>query len=312
MIILFPYPLNAVIVLLLDTFGICLSFWVYRANKLSKVNRGFSLMVASILAWITFYHFAQYDNSTFWYRLSVASVFLFLIAYYFFIVRWFLQKSEWYKSFGIFVLLYGLIFGILSVTTNLIIADSETLGQLLTKPVLGYLGWWILYIFAMLVTLVINWALIKDYLTYSKENKLKIQYFLMGLIIFAGLNIIFNIIIPVFFNDYRLYEIGNYSLIFFLVFTAYAIVKHKLFDVKILISQLLVFMIWTFVATRVALSTSRQELLINSSLALLVFISGILLLRSISKEKELAEKLHKELSKKTGELIKKMEDIVKE
>jgi len=122
------------------------------------------------------------------------------------------------------------------------------------------------------------------------------------------------------------YELGNYSIFFLSGFVAYAIIKHKLFDIKILLSQILVLVIWIFVIIRTVLSNNQQELLLNGLLALLIFISGSLLLLSISKEKNLTIKLLEEtqksldlekmlrekLAKKTGEMIKRMEEIVKE
>ncbi len=326
MIIPFSYPINVSILTVLNIVGICLAFRVYWSNRSISVNKGFFLTVIAILAWIDFYYLAQGDNSVFWYRLSASFVFLMFIVYYFFTVRWFLGKYGWYEKFGYFVLIYSFIFAVLSITTNLIIADSEVIGSSLTKPILNPVGWWILYVFAAVVTIIINWALIKEYLVYPKENKLKFQYFIVGIVIFGGLNIIFNVILPAFFNDYRFYELGNYSVIFFLIFTAYAIVKHNLFDIKIFLSQTLVFIILVFVVARVVLSSNTQELLVNISLAILVFITGILLLSSISKEKkltiklleetkkslELEKKLREKITKKTGEMIKKMEDIVKE
>jgi len=283
-------------------------------------------MVITILGWIDFYYLAQGNNSVLWYRVSAAFVFLMFIAYYFFTVRWFLKKDGLYKKFGYFVLIYSSIFAAISMTTNLIISDSEIIGHYLTKPILNPIGWWILYVFASVVTIIINWALIKEYLVYPKENKLKFQYFIVGIVIFGGFNIIFNVILPAFLNDYRFYELGNYSVFFFLIFTAYAIVKHHLFNIKIFLSQTLVFIIWVFVVTRIVLSSNINELSINASLAVLIFIAGLLLLRSMSKENDLANKLLEEtkrsldlekklregLAKKTGEMIKKMEDIVRE
>jgi len=40
MIIPFPYPVNTILIAILNVFGISLAFWVYWANKKEKVNRG--------------------------------------------------------------------------------------------------------------------------------------------------------------------------------------------------------------------------------------------------------------------------------
>jgi len=200
MIIPFPYPINLILVVLLDLFGLYLSFIVYWANRSSKVNRGFFLMVLFILSWVTSYYFAQYGNSIFWFRLFTASVFFFFIAYYFFIIRWFLQKENWYKVFGWFVLVYGLFCGFLSITTSLIISDFKIIDNLFVKPVFYPIGWWLFYGYAILLTIMISWILAKDYFNYSTNHQEKILYFLGGFLLSAGLNIIFNVMFPIFFS----------------------------------------------------------------------------------------------------------------
>jgi len=227
MFIFFPLvsPLNTVFIVLLDLFGLFLAFSVYWSNKSSNINKGFSLMVTTILAWVNFYYLAQYDNSTFWFRLANISVFFFFIAYYFFTIKWFLKKKRWYNYFSWFVLIYGLVFGFLALGTNLIIPTYESIGESVTRPIFSSFGWWSFYGFVITITLIINYALIKEYFNYSSERRTRILYLLIGLLIFAGLNIVFNVVLPGFLTIYEYYELGNYSVIFLLGFTAYAIVN---------------------------------------------------------------------------------------
>ena len=242
-------------------------------------------MVVAILAWINFYYLAQYSNSTLWFRLSNTSVFLFFITYYFFIIRWLLKKEGWYKSLGLAILIYGFLFGLLAATTNLVISGSETIQPLVTRPIFQPFGWWIFYGFVIVVTLIINLALLKEYFDYSNERRTRILYFLIGLIAFAGLNIIFNVILPVFFNIYKFYELGNYSVIFLLCLTAYAIIRQELFGIKVILTQTLIIVIailllWqTIVALPNWLDFSWKLLLF-----LLFVVFGIFLARSVRKE----------------------------
>jgi len=67
----------------------------------------------------------------------------------------------------------------------------------------------------------------------------------------------------------------------------------------------LVFTIWVFVIARTALSNSYQDFLINIILAVLVFIAGILLMRSVSKEIE-AERNKLEQTKQSLDFEKRL------
>lgn len=279
-----PFSLNTILVVLIDLLGLFLAFWVYWTNRSGKVNRGFFLMVVFILAWVTFYYLAQYSLSTLWFRLSAASVFLFFIAYYFFIVRWFLEKKRWYKILSYSVLIYGLVFAALAVKTDFIIESSETIG-LVVRPVFPPIGWWAFYGFVIFLTLLINWALIREYVKYPKERKSQIQYFLTGLLFFAGLNFVFNVILPVFFNMYRFYELGNYSAIFLLGLTAYAIVKQELFGIRVLLTALFIALIAVLFLLDIALFTPLLLIKLYKGLVLAIFLYlGYLLIRSVVTE----------------------------
>lgn len=258
-------------------------------------------MVFAILSWVNFYYLAQFNNSTLWFRLANISVFLFFVAYYFFTVIWFLGKIGWYKYLSWFVLLYGFLFGLLALGTSIIIPGYESIGELVTRPIFSSFGWWAFYGFVIAITLIINFALIKEYLNYSSEYRERILYFLVGLLIFAALNIVFNVILPVFLNIYQYYELGNYSVIFLLGFSAYAIVKKELFGIKVILTQalilsLVILLLWqSIIAIPNWLEFSWKFILF-----LLFVMFGVFLVNSVKREiqqREEIQNLNKELEK---------------
>src|SRR5437764_11693514 len=94
------------LVVVLAALGFAMAVWVYRANPRERENQGFSLMVLSIVAWVSCYHRAQFGDATLWFRLATFAVFMFFVTYYFFIVEWFLGKNSGpFRLFGIVVLL---------------------------------------------------------------------------------------------------------------------------------------------------------------------------------------------------------------
>ena len=107
--------------------GFAMAVWVYRANPRERENQGFSLMVLSILSWVSCYHLAQFGNPTFWFRLAAFAVFMSFVTYYFFIVEGFLGKrGQPYRLFGVIILLYGVVMGGLALGTDIVISGSAT------------------------------------------------------------------------------------------------------------------------------------------------------------------------------------------
>lgn len=90
--------------------------------------------------------------------------------------------------------------------------------------------------------------------------------------------------------------IPPYFLILFSIYPAisgYAILKHQLFDVKIVAAQIITFSLWIFVLVRAIFSDTPKEQMANGILLLAVIIFGVLLILSITKEVRTREKIEK-------------------
>jgi len=319
---LMPYVFNIVAVVFLNMSAIYLAFCVYRSDKSNIINKGFSLLILPNLLWIDFYNLAFLTSnsnlSLFFTRLTFSSVFIFFIGFYYFFVIWFLNNKGWYSVLGRAVILYEFIFGLLCVFTDLIIKDF-IVGEWGIRPIFSFWGSAIFHLPIIMLVFIVLLKLINEYYKSILEERQKIKYFLIGVFIFTIGNLIIGVILPFFFNIYDYYFTTNYISIFFLGFTAYAILRKQLFNVKIIISEILVFAIWVFLVIRTVFSSNESELVINFILLMSVIIIGLLLLNSISKEGKLMKKnlkleqeLRKKLVQKTGEMIKKMEEIVQD
>jgi signal transduction histidine kinase len=164
-------------------------------------------------------------------------------------------------------------------------------------------------IYAFIVALIVIGLLIKKYFRVRQKEKLKIQYFLIGTFLFVLFNIIFNIIIPSLssetFSQY--YQFGDYSAIFLLIFTAYAITKHNLLGIKTLLTQTLIVVITIILLLDIfALSDNltMQILKIGIIIAFLYFSRGMI--ESVKKEKQAREELQKTY-RKVNRYAKKLE-----
>lgn len=286
-----------------------MAFWVYFSGKGKETNRNFSLMIVSILFWIDSYHFASFlsknDLSLKFFKISTVSVFIFFIFYYYFIIS-FLNKKDLYKYFGKIVFVFGIFGCLITIFTEYIVPSIEVRdwGNYLK---FSSLGWFLFYGYVIFLTILINIILLRDYFSSSKNEKNKMQYFLIGFFIFAGLNSIFNIILPAFFANYKFFQIGNYSTIILVSFTAYAIVKHELMGIKTLLTQALIVLTSIILLIDIVFlsdNPTMQLLKLGILVAFLYFSREMV--RSVRKEKEAREQLEKintYLEEKTQDLV---------
>jgi signal transduction histidine kinase len=83
---------------------------------------------------------------------------------------------------------------------------------------------------------------------------------------------------------------------------AYGVIKHGLFNIRVITAELLTFAIWVFLFVRMLFSENLREWLINGSLLVLVIFFGVILIRSVLREVRQREKIQ-ELSKYKSELL---------
>jgi len=282
------FILNKILLILITAIGVWLGLLVYLNNRKARVNQLFVLMVFSALSWIIPCYFAvkSVDNlelSLFFARLAYGLAVLFMIPFYFFAIIFIREKND-PLYLRILVPIGSILISFLSVLTNFM-AKNVIPVKIGLVPVLGE-GRFVYFGFVLFIALYVLSRLFKNYFKSSEAEKLKLQYFLLGFSIFVVANIIFNIILPSWQGLPQYYQFGNYSAIFLFGFTAYAIVKRQLFEIKIVLTQLLVSIFAILLFVQIFLSGSLFKYIWNSALLAIFLFFGYLLIKSIFREIE--------------------------
>ena len=134
---------------------------------------------------------------------------------------------------------------------------------------------------------------------------MQLKYVVFAIIVAALFGLLFNLFLP-WAGITQLSRFGPLLAgSIFASITSFAVIKHHLFNVRVVATELITFTLWVFLLIRALLSTTLVELAINGSLLLLTIILGILLIRSVLREvqaREQIEKLAKELEFANKEL----------
>ncbi|MCK4781355.1 hypothetical protein KAS79_00300 [Candidatus Parcubacteria bacterium] len=287
--------IHKIIVMLIDAIGLWLAFWVLSANRKSKVNQMFFLMTIFILLWITLCYFSgtlihNLELSLFLGRLAYGTTILFFIPFYFFSLS-FVEKKERFLLLKILIPISSLILFLFSVFTDFM-AVYMTPTKFGVVPILGQ-GKFIYFGFVLFVTLLVIIRLFKKYFKSLRKEKLKVQYFLVGLFIFIVANLIFNVILPFGQKIPQYYYIGNYSVVFLLGFTAYAIVKQELFEIKVVLTSLLVGLIAILLLINTLVSQTTFEYAWKGAIFVLFLVFGQMLIKNITGEVKRREEVEK-------------------
>lgn len=302
-----PDPsLNKIAIVSIDFVALSLLFIVFRSSKFRDIkSRIFSAMVFFILTWINFAYLARVfgfyqDTSLALLKIAwLATPPVFYTAYLTLI--YVIKKDQNYKLVSRILFVITLILSLSVLLTDWIIKGTKFSQSILDIVYgLGFFPFLFLIFVIMFFTLL---PLVRIRLTKSA------QAFLVGVIIFYIANMTFNILLPVFFNVTYLYFLGDYSTIFLLGFTTYAIVRHELFDIKVIATEILTIIIWIILFSKLFIAQSTEELIVDVIIFGIMILLGLLLIRSVNREVKQREKLE-ELTEKLKELSARKDEFV--
>lgn len=121
----------------------------------------------------------------------------------------------------------------------------------------------------------------KKYL--SELQKLQTRFILIALAISSALAVLVSAVIPFIFPESQVNRLGPIMVSFFVMLSSYAILKYKLFDIKLIAAELLSFVISSIFFLRLFFSTGSVWVL-NFVLFLFVLFSSIALVRGVMKD----------------------------
>lgn len=268
-------------------FALGFGILVISKNWRNKVNQLFFLMTLAVALWaFGYWQWLSSDNEApalLWIRiLSIGSIFI--PVFYF---QWILSllenqrrrllKLAYFASFAFLAFSFSGLF-IKGVRPRLFFPFWPEPGFLYT--------FYLIFIFLGLVlySLVL---LYRSYKSLSDEKRRQIFYVMLGSILGFGGGLT---------NFFLWYDIpiapyGNFLVALFPFFLGYAILKYHLFSIKLIAAELLTFAIWAVIFVKFLVAASLKERLLESGIFVLVFIFGILLIKSVRKLEAANEKL---------------------
>jgi signal transduction histidine kinase len=167
---------------------------------------------------------------------------------------------------------------VIAGTENFIVFNQGLHG-LYIFYIVGYFSWVFL-------------ILIKKYLRSTGLPRQQVLYMLIGTFTTASIGVFTNLLLP-FFGVFTLNWLGQIGVLAMITSITYAILKHHLFDAKIIATEIFVFFLWVFIFARILLSETPQDLFFNLALFIVTVVVGLFLVKSVIKEVEAREEVER-------------------
>ncbi len=150
--------------------------------------------------------------------------------------------------------------------------------------------------------------LIKKMIKTKGLERTQFIFVLCGAAITFLLLIIFNLVLPIVFQDVRFIPLAAVFFFPFIAFTTYAITKYHLLSVKVISVEILAFLLTVTTFSEIIFSQTFPETLFRIGEFILVLIFGLLLIQSVQKEVEQREELQR-LNEKIEADNKQLEEL---
>ncbi|MBI2042537.1 MAG: hypothetical protein HYT21_02225 [Candidatus Nealsonbacteria bacterium] len=276
--------LDVLITLIPIIASLALAFLVYTRNKNNLSNRVFSVACITILLWAAANYFSSHPvllDDLIWIRLvlffAVFMQFMFFLFVYLFpknvflAAKWKLLILTLFAGSTMAATLSPFIYTKLEIKNGVIVPLPGILMPLFAFSIFLFLGLAVYYI-------------IKKYRSAQGDEKMQWRFILSGFSIMFFLLIISQFLSVVLLQRTDFVKFGPLFTLPFIILSAYAIIKHRLLNVRVIAAELLVGAILLILFIEVLTAPTLWELLWTLLLFLIVGILGLLLIKSILKE----------------------------
>ncbi len=197
-------------------------------------------------------------------------------------------EHKYLKYVDLSLLVLAVITAIFATTNLLVISVGFESGF----PVAAY---GLFYDFFVAISLVYYFFIfyygIKNYRAANHIDKAGVRLCLIGISLLIILTLFTDLISPFIIGSDILSNFGVYSSFFTVIFITYAIIKHQLFNIKVILTETAVGVVAIAILAQFIFSQNTTDFIVNAIILLTVIYGGSILIRSVQKEIKQKEEL---------------------
>lgn len=226
-------PLTLIILGSSLVLNLLLGLFVFFKNRKNPVNVLFFIFVLGIVGWgFTIFYLLSFGANLIIVRLTFSFAAIMLIAFLLFSII-FPERRKLKNKVVYLLSLTGIFFFVISLLDDFIVKNVSVANNFITVD-FGYI-YWSYVLFAPLCIISSLIILIKKYLKSNLVERLQLKYLFLGGALFLIPAVITNLLLPSLFNIWQFNGLGPSFSIFMIVATAYAIVRYRLMDIRLII-----------------------------------------------------------------------------
>ncbi|MEK7616343.1 MAG: ATP-binding protein [Patescibacteria group bacterium] len=273
--------------------NIILGFVIFFGDSKSHTNRLFFIQTIVLSVWSSVNYLSYKITDPDYALLLVRSVLFFAVPNsitFLFLVYTFPDKTISAKPSLVKSVIVLTVITMLLTLTPFVFSGVKFVSGEAPQPIVapGIILFMLVAVLSIPISLFI---LIKKFLKADKEGRAPLKILLIGVIIMFASIIVFDFILPTVFQNTRFIPLSAVFTFPFVAFTAYAITKHHLLNIKVITTEILTFVLAIVSLVEVVVAKDIFTIIFRSGVFVLILIFGILLIKSVIREVKLREEL---------------------
>jgi len=268
-------------------------FLIYKRNSASSSNIAFFILTLAVTAWgITMIVFRSTTDvtvaiiATQWLYIAAA-----MIPTAFFIFALLFPDKKYPKYANYVLIPFSIVLLAILVPSFFIKTVVFTNGAehtIIFNPKLHIA--YAVYVSGMF--LMGHFVLIRKYLKSTGVLSSQIIYILLGALIPTFVGMFSNLLLPI-YGEFRWNWMGQISIAVTTGIITYGILRHRIFNIRVIATEILIFILWFISFLRIVFSTTPTAVVFNTIAFLALLTVGFWLVRSVTREVDSREKLEK-------------------
>ncbi len=255
---------SLVLVLVVAGCAFLLGLIILANNSSRYTNRLFAALCVVSSLYTVANFLADYDqaNALFWVRTTFAAAVVMLLCLVLFVnnfPRRILQFQWELLALGVSTAMVALSYQTYFIP-DVLLKTGKTDVQ--TGPLYGA---FLLYLIGYLVATyaLVHWSLKHN----ERSARARIRYLVLGFFVTAGLLSLTNLVLPLILGNNDLSGYGSYFILIYIGFSAYAIARHRLFDIRTLVARSVTYLLLlvTFALSYTAMAFQLGGIIFNGA-----------------------------------------------
>tara|TARA_B100000508_G_scaffold60333_1_gene47116 strand:- start:158035 stop:159669 length:1635 start_codon:yes stop_codon:yes gene_type:complete len=288
-----------------------LGFLVYFNNPRSITNKTFLVFAIMTILW-SFTNLFQYKFGTIEHTLLAlrTNLFIAVLHAFAFFQLGFVFPSEKKKlpKWHLFLVIPATLLTAILTLTPFVFTGIEKLAPIgeITNPERGP-GVIVFSLVSFTLLFLGLFYLFRKILRTEKLEKKQAIFTFSGMFFTALLIVAFSVFLPIVFSNLSFLPFSALFMLPFIALVSYTIYKHQLFNLKVMATGFLIFLIATLTFVEIIFTKDLILIFFRGGVLLLILVAGVLLIRSVMREvwqREQIEILAKDLRQANSRLQK--------